>query len=184
MNTRAKQSILKKADQLSYATSKPIGQTKVAAVLDSRIKAEGSVSWVKLLSSLQALSLVHRVGHWTSKGPESYSDHLLFERLYNSVEEEVDKVAEKALGMGLDPIGILPLTLSRTTSAFLRLDDVGQIGVVEAMNAELTFLSVLREVLGEVAALDEVSWKGVDNLLAGIMDKHEEHVYLLQQRML
>ncbi len=172
------------ADHLSYATSKPTGGTRVASVLDSRIKAEGSVSWVKLLSSLQALSLVHRVGHWTSKGPESYSDHLLFERLYSAVEGEVDKVAEKALGMGLAPEQILPLTLSRTTSAFLRLDEVAQIGVVEAMQAELTFLSVLREVLGEVAALDEVSWKGADNLLAGIMDKHEGHVYLLQQRML
>ncbi len=173
------------ADHLSYVTSKPTGSTRVASVLDSRIKAEGSVSWVKLLSALQALSIVHRVGHWTSKGPEYYSDHLLFERLYNSVEEEVDKVAEKALGKGLPPQQLLPLTLSRTTSAFLRLDEVSRVGVSEAMHAELTFLSVLREVLGEVAALgDEVSWKGVDNLLAGIMDKHEEHVYLLQQRML
>lgn len=146
--------------------------------------------WLKLLAALQGLSLIHRVGHWTSNGPNSYSDHLLFERLYDSVEGEVDKVAEKALGlpleMGLGSLELDPLALCKVTSSFLRLIPSPAVGVVEALKAERAFLTVLAESMSEIAALtalDPIKGKGVDNLLAGIMDKHEEHVYLLQQRV-
>jgi DNA-binding ferritin-like protein len=51
------------------------------------------------LAALQLLFLVHRHNHWESKGPTSYGDHLMFERLYKSADDDMDALAEKAAGL-------------------------------------------------------------------------------------
>jgi hypothetical protein len=50
-----------------------------------------------------------------------------------------------------------------------------------SMIAEMTFLKVIDHVM---SSLDECGLlsNGIDNLLQGIADKHEGHVYLLKQR--
>lgn len=135
--------------------------------------------WVKLIVSLQGLSQIYRVAHWVSRGPTSYSDHLLFERLYTTVASEIDQVAEKAVGMGVTPEEMTPFILARGTSLFVRGVGSKAPGAFEALSMEAAFRVELNEVMRTLAPLG----KGVDNLLAGIADKHEEHQYLLQQRI-
>jgi hypothetical protein len=50
-----------------------------------------------------------------------------------------------------------------------------------SLNAELRFLVMMQMVAKEMEAKGTLT-RGTDNLLAGIEDKHEEHVYLLKQR--
>src|SRR4051812_18132683 len=54
--------------------------------------------WTELLGKLRLLAMYYQTAHWQSKNPIFYSDHLLFDRLYNAVNAEIDGVAERAVG--------------------------------------------------------------------------------------
>lgn len=139
-----------------------------------------------LLVHLKFLYLVHQNHHWTCKGDPFYGDHLLFQRLYEGVLEEIDAIAEKSIGLGTTT----NVDLLLQTSQVLRLvQGYGMSQTIPQPNelakrslaAELNFLactSRLVESLKECGLLT----RGVDNLIAGIEDKHENHCYLLKQR--
>lgn len=52
--------------------------------------------------NLNALSLVAKCCHWNVKGISFYQLHLLFDRIYESAYEEIDRVAELMRGRNLD----------------------------------------------------------------------------------
>ena len=66
-----------------------------------------------ILVNLRFLALVHQTNHWVAKGDAFYGDHLLFSRLYDTVNGEVDSIAEKAVGVGTDRSVDLNLQLSQ-----------------------------------------------------------------------
>lgn len=57
---------------------------------------------------LQALELQNnllgasRLAHWNIEGSNFYQFHLLFERIYETVESKVDVLAEQARGLGIE----------------------------------------------------------------------------------
>lgn len=57
---------------------------------------------------LQALELQNnllgasRLAHWNIEGSNFYQFHLLFERIYETVESKVDGLAEQARGLGIE----------------------------------------------------------------------------------
>src|SRR5579871_6160597 len=54
---------------------------------------------------LRQIYLTHQFSHWTTSGEAFYSDHLVFERLYKSAQEDADLAAEKMIGLfGLDGV--------------------------------------------------------------------------------
>lgn len=136
---------------------------------------------------LRYLALVHQTHHWVSKGGTFYGDHLLFERLYDGVSGEIDSIAEKIVGLGHESSVDLPLQVkqvdklvagSNRTSTIPRPSELAR----QSFVAEMSFLkaaSRLTQTLKERGLLT----RGLDNLLAGIEDKHEGHVYLLKQRI-
>lgn len=140
------------------------------------------LSLASVAVTLRAVGLMHQAAHWQTKGPNFYGDHLLFERLYGAVGEEIDAVSEKAIALG-DPILVCPLKSSELAlellEAFGRACDVPDADklVKLSLEAENGLLQVLK------SALQDNVTDGVENLLQGIADKHEGHVYLLQQRL-
>ena len=48
-----------------------------------------------LLAGLRSAHLSHWTSHWQVKGQPYYGDHLLMDKLYNSLPEEIDTLAEK-----------------------------------------------------------------------------------------
>ena len=48
-----------------------------------------------LLATLRAAHLIHWTGHWQVKGDTQYGDHLLLERVYSGLADEIDTLAEK-----------------------------------------------------------------------------------------
>lgn len=139
-----------------------------------------------ILVKLRFLAMVHQTHHWTAKGDPFYGDHLLFDRLYNAVVAEVDDTAEKAVGLGgVDNVN-LPLQLQQlsrlgqeygTAMALPVASDLAR----RSLAAEVGFL---RCVAYCVCSLKETGTmtRGLDNMLAGMEDNHERHVYLLKQR--
>lgn len=161
-------------------------------IITNNMVAEwGSVKYPELsvlLVHLKFLASVHQNHHWTTKGEPYYGDHLLFERLYGGVTGEIDSVAEKAIGLGSTANVDLVL---QTSQLFKLVQGYGMTSTVpqptelakRSYLAEMNFLKVtacLVECMKERGSLT----RGLDNLIAGIEDAHEGHVYLLKQRIL
>lgn len=149
-----------------------------------------------LLSSLQAMSILYKTFHWHSSGDDYYGDHLLYERLYTETSGEVDGLAEKMLGLsGINYLVALnPVLQIQTQHFFVKGiaewtkrggDEVRDLPAYHAAagllseKAFLCFVDCVMRALEENARLTS----GLSNMLEGISDLHEGHVYLLQQRI-
>lgn len=134
-----------------------------------------------LLAMLQAASHVHQSHHWRTTGSEFYGDHLMFMRVYEESQDLIDQLAERAVGSGSAGLVRPDLQInlmSRLIQGWL---------MVEADYASLSLIVEQAVVEGITEAKNALEAKGqlsdgTDNLLQGIADKHEEFVYLLQQR--
>lgn len=159
-------------------------------IITENMMAEwGNVPYCQLsvvLVHLKFLAELHQNHHWTSMGDPFYGDHLLFQRLYEGVSAEVDSVAEKAIGLG----STSNVNIQLIHSQMLKLiSNVGSGMTIpqstdlakRSMIAELNFLKVIDHAMSSLNECGMLS-NGIDNLLQGIADKHEGHVYLLKQR--
>lgn len=141
-----------------------------------------------VLVLLKSLATIHQSYHWITKGDSFYGDHLLFMRMYETVADEIDTVAEKAVGVGC------------VENVNIELQQRQQLQVVSEMNssnqtipqkndllkrayaAELCFLQCVAHAAASLKQQGLLT-RGVDNMLAGIEDVHESHCYLLKQAM-
>ena len=148
-----------------------------------------------LLSYLRFVTNTHQLHHWVAKGSNSYSDHLLFERLYDESSEEIDQLAEKIIGVGNSRLVGLAIQskqmfkLANTEHTNSLVPVIG-VDIVDNMSYDCIFCSLKVEqnflwcIAYTIDLLEEsgLLTNGLDNLLQGLADKHEEHVYLLKQR--
>lgn len=139
-----------------------------------------------ILAYLDLLSHVQQTAHWVSKGDPYYGDHLLFERLYNETNADIDGIAEKLIGLG--DVGQVDLTtrlrFQLQTLQSMPIDpymDGRQLASV-VLEYEKQFLVRVSEA-AQSMKMQGLMTRGLDNLLAGIEDKHEGFVYLLKQRL-
>ena len=140
-----------------------------------------------LLVNLRYLYHVHQLHHWISKGDPFYGDHLLFQRLYESTLEDIDSVAEKAIGLGSTSAVDLSLQmaqLGRMTKEYGMTATVRHMSELARRSylAEMNFLKIAAHLAEDLKECGRMT-RGLDNLLAGIEDKHESNVYLLKQRV-
>jgi DNA-binding ferritin-like protein len=160
-------------------------------VTDNMIAEWGAVPYPALsvlLVHLKFLSAVHKNHHWVTKGEPFYGDHLLFQRLYEGVTCEVDSVAEKAIGLGSTANVDLVL---QTSQCFKLVQGYGMTTTIpqptelakRSYLAEMNFLKVASHLVAHMKECGTLT-RGLDNLIAGIEDKHEGHVYLLKQRIM
>lgn len=132
----------------------------------------------ELLAQLQGMRDCYQTLHWQAAG--SYGDHLLFERLYGALAEEVDGAAEKLVGLTGDAGLVDAAVLAERVLAFVSALPVSAPGM---LHAEETFLSVtIPRCRGALESARELT-DGLDNFLQGVADAHEGNVYLLQQRV-
>jgi hypothetical protein len=142
-----------------------------------------------LLTYLRSLGFLHQTHHWQARGPNSFSDHLLFERLYNETFPLIDQLAERTVGGG-EPILVNPIIQSAHSAAIIRslynavpLDPGPNYLVLLSLKGVLRFLLLLRMVYEILEKKGQLKLHpGTDNLLQGIADQHESFAYLLKQR--
>jgi len=180
-------------DEFDSLIDKKVGQVNAlnARDRDPQIDGEwwsgmpcGQLSVV--LAGLRFLAMLHQTHHWISRGDTYYGDHLLFERLYNETVDEIDSVAEKSIGLGgeqnvnlqtqIRQIARL-VTIASDAQTIPNANDLARISLA----AEKAFLTTLDTMLDSMKQTG-CSTNGVDNLLQGIADVHETHVYLLKRR--
>ena len=143
----------------------------------------------QLLAFQRALYMVHQTAHWQTRGGHYYSDHTLFQRIYEESLEGIDGTAERVIGLTSDPSyvsvteqaglihQIIKLAYQGTSEAAPDPETLVQISLA----GEVSFLSALAKAK-EVMEDSNVLTEGLDDLLQGLASKHEEFVYLLRQR--
>lgn len=139
-----------------------------------------------VLVELRFLYMVHQTHHWVAKGDSYYGDHLLFQRLYEGIAGEIDQVAEKAVGLGDETNVNMVLQVSQLQKLSQGYGSSSTVPMANelakrSLRLEKDFLLVMDQLASQMRE-QGVLTRGVDNLLAGIEDAHEGHVYLLKQR--
>ncbi len=140
-----------------------------------------------LVAVLRAAALVHQSNHWQTRGVAFFSDHKLYEGIYNDSLGPIDKMAERAVGSG-HRLLVQPVIQSSEVASLVKFycGDIGADPSPDQM-AGLSFmteayvLSFLGLAYGSVKKSGMLT-PGLDNLLQDTADRHEQFAYLLRQR--
>lgn len=132
-----------------------------------------------LLALLRAQYWSYQQSHWVVRGDASYGNHLMFQRLYESVQTQIDTLAEKLVGL----YGIAVLDPEDLLGMFLYWNE--RWGVVDCLHRRgLTSEKDLQEVIEDTYASlkenDKMSL-GMDDFLMATANEHETNQYLLRQ---
>jgi|LauGreDrversion4_2_1035121.scaffolds.fasta_scaffold14189_3 DNA-binding ferritin-like protein len=134
-----------------------------------------------LLTALIATRLSHHTTHWQVRGTNFYGDHTMFERLYESLDDEIDTLAEKIVAEH-GPEGVDLAELSSDLGSHLtNLSGESSDPVIRALTAESGLQAMFKQVYHTLKNRDELSL-GMDDFLMAMANAHETNVYLLRQR--
>ena len=142
---------------------------------------------MKYLAIHRMISLMYQHIHWITRGTAFYADHLLYERLYNKVSEEIDTVAEKAVGLSGEesvcPMQTTRLALSLMESLFpefnIMCDPHELVECLIIMETE--FINQSNSLYEKLEREDQMTL-GLDDMISSLHSSHEENLYLLKQR--
>lgn len=132
-----------------------------------------------LLGLLRAQYWMYQEAHWQTRGPAYYGNHLLFQRLYESVTDQVDTLAEKMVGI-YGPQAVSSAHVSPKFQQFVARWAPVPCLHERGLLSEADFQTVTRKVYGRLKALGEMSL-GMDDFLMAAANDHETNQYLLRQ---
>jgi len=126
--------------------------------------------------------------HNVVKGPSFAGDHVvIYGKIYNEVQDVIDGVIEKGVGVYQDEAIACPMKI--TSDAMIILEDWESPSDqtserIAALALEYTkhLVSIGEGTAKTLEGLDVLTY-GMDNMLAGLVDTHENYAYLLRQRL-
>ena len=132
-----------------------------------------------VLAVLRAQSISYQTSHWQTSGPNFYAQHLLFERLYGSVQDEIDVIGEKGVGyFGTSTVDLAP-SIASVASVATHLASVPD-HVERGLASENLLQKVLVALRAKAEAVGALT-PGLDDWIAATASAHETNIYLLQQ---
>lgn len=136
----------------------------------------------ELLCHLHALYFVERSIHWQISSNSYYGDHLMFQRMYEVLDDEIDKIGEKVVNC-CGAAAVDADILAQGTN------DLVQMYICEerdpfdrALRAESELLACVDEVANTLDEHDKLTL-GWEDVLGGLASQHEDHIYLLGRRV-
>jgi DNA-binding ferritin-like protein len=154
-------------------------------------KSAQDSSTTKILQNFFAIlftnSTFSQTAHWTAKGTPAYADHLLYERLYKENSEELDQYIEQFIPLGgeeiTNPLMLFQLSAQKIQKLAQFDGEPSPSDLAEvALKCELFVLANLKKLYKTLKDSEKLSM-GADDLLMGMYQQHESHVYLLKQRL-
>jgi DNA-binding ferritin-like protein len=133
------------------------------------------------LASLKAARDHYQEAHWCSCGDSFYGDHLLYERLYESVEEEMDGFAERMIGLyGPECFdgGDHHRMSHRMSDEWRSTQGYAQ----RSLKVERTIISLINSLKHAHEKAGQMTL-GLDDYLPAVASNHEDHLYLIKQRL-
>lgn len=134
------------------------------------------------IATLKAMTLIHQHSHWTTKGNSFYGDHLLFMRIYESAQEDLDLAAEKFMGLFGDQCMNYDLQADLLHKILLKYKNLEGSPIQMSLEAEKDFLKFSKAAYNAFEDDDKLTL-GLDDMIMAIASKREEAVYLLQQSL-
>jgi DNA-binding ferritin-like protein len=137
------------------------------------------------LGHLRFLYLMYQNCHWQCAGLSFYQDHLLFQRLYEGIVEDVDATAEKIIGVFDTKLVSFEkqCEIINHISENVKLDASIPINCFKnAVRAEESFLKLSKKLRTVLDEEDKLSL-GIDDLLAAQANSSEERLYLLKSSL-
>ena len=124
-----------------------------------------------VLADLRAQHWLYYTLHWQAA---NYQLHLLFQRLYESLPDQFDGLAEKLVAAA----GKQSVDASTTMRMSQTVIDVWATGA-DPLDAALASERDLEAAV--FTALASLTDPGLENFLQGVADDHQTNVYLLRQ---
>lgn len=151
----------------------------VEGKLAERVRGKSGVESLKeILSVLRALSWLFQTLHWQVKGQNFYQLHLLYERIYNSLGEEIDSLAEKIVGYyGSDAVE----KTDQIDRAMKWIKEWRGNDIQAAIKAEKDLQALLKHTYDSMNQRKKLSL-GLDDWLMATASAHETNLYLLGQQ--
>lgn len=163
---------------MNTPSAKKLAAQKLAAALPFDPQCKAALQ--NLLGFLRAMHWNYWTAHWQVKGDPFYGDHLMFQRLYEGMEGEIDGTAEKIVGIyGSEAVGGHD-SIDRAHNVLKRWCDTADL-YARALQTEEELQMLLVQVRSLLSSKGHLSL-GLDSFLQGLADTHETNVYLLQQR--
>ena len=140
-----------------------------------------------LLALLRAAYMLHQTAHWQTHGGHFYGDHIMLQRIYDESLEGIDGVAERLVGLSNSPGAVCPVKQAKLIHSLVTAfaTESHSYGPEALIQRSLTVESVILKVITLTKEAIEGQGQltdGLEDLLQGLASKHEEFVYLLQQR--
>jgi len=146
-----------------------------------------------VLVFVKCVAHIHQTHHWQARGADFYGDHQMFERVYESISDQVDKIAEKTVGAG--GASLVEMTriarLVATVTEWMRAIYCSGVSALQS-DSDLVRLSLAAEEC-LVGATNYAIMKmesagtltpGIDNMLSQMIDDRESASYLLRRASL
>lgn len=124
----------------------------------------------KLASLFRTIQLYAHLAHNKTKGPTFFQDHGYFSDLYNFAEDCYDSLIERSIGLG-NEVDIVKITEQ-------------SVKVLKEIPQDDFFKHSLALVETAVKQCESVAKNkslGTNNLIAGLADSLEVHIYKLKQ---
>jgi DNA-binding ferritin-like protein len=136
-----------------------------------------------LLAVLRGAHFAHWTSHWQVKGSNFYGDHELMERVYTSLIEEIDTLAEKIVGTyGVEAVNAVE-------QAQLMANHLLPLAEAHSMNDPIRRAFLIEEGLQVIFKNTYDMLKeqggltlGMDDFIMSMANAHETNLYLLRQR--
>lgn len=132
------------------------------------------------VATLKAMTLIHQHSHWTTKGEMFYGDHLLFMRIYESAQADLDMAAEKFMGLFGDDALRYDYQLELLNKVMSKYSKLEGSPVEMSLAIEKDFIKFSKDAYNCFEEEGKLTL-GLDDMIMAIASKREEAVYLLQQ---
>jgi hypothetical protein len=133
-----------------------------------------------LLSLLRSQYLSYQTSHWQVVGNTAYGNHLLFQRLYEAVQAEIDGLAEKMVAyLGVEAVS-LPDQVDLIGGWVARWSSVTGDHHARGLQSEVDAQAMFRKAYDTIKSVKAMTL-GLDDFLMATANAHDTNAYLLQQ---
>lgn len=133
------------------------------------------------LGLLRGLFHIHQHAHWTASGDSYYGDHLLFQRLYENIADEIDSMAEKTTAyLGMDVVDAADIV--ERTQRWVDRWNANPNVIARSLQGEKDFQAEAKRIY-DIFDNSGAMTLGFDDFIMAVANAHETHEYLLQQRL-
>ncbi|MBP6892639.1 DNA starvation/stationary phase protection protein [Candidatus Babeliales bacterium] len=149
----------------------------------SQANVQDNVTSIKLLNQLlsnESVLLMQTLNyHWNLEGPEFHDYHLLFDKQYNQLFADMDKIAERVRALKGHAIGSFHHVLQHATLQ----EDTNKTTRPKQMIQNLTkqYEMLIAEIKDAIARLNDSSKDfGTVNFLEELITQHEKTAWMLR----